>query len=304
MSAEYENMTTSELLAELSEVSGLPLSLKAGTGDDDPAMRTKLLNLLIACRSTLDRNAVLTRFLTGQISYDDFRRHFPHFATEEAGKLPLVLFVIAFREEADDTVESILTGLFPPPRNVLVRVDGRTAVLVREPEGETSEEALYEEATAMYETLQTEAMTTVTIAWDAPVTGPSRLPESFSRAVSVLRIGHLFSMEEPCIGYRSLGLNKLIARLPKEACEEYLAEQFPDFSFKDLPAETVNTINTLFDNGLNLAETARSLYVHRNTLVYRIEKFSRESGLDLRDFDDAVRCRMGMLLTKLLDGGE
>ncbi len=118
-----------------------------------------------------------------------------------------------------------------------------------------------------------------------------------------MRIRDLFGMEASCTGYRTLGLSKLVSRLPKDACEEYLAEQFPNFSFNDLSSETVNTINTLFDNGLNLAETARSLYVHRNTLVYRIEKFSKESGLDLRNFDDAVRCRLGMLITKLVNAG-
>lgn len=79
-----------------------------------------------------------------------------------------------------------------------------------------------------------------------------------------------------------------------------MEDEFHGFSFSDLSTESTNTIKTLFDNGLNIAETARALYLHRNTLVYRLEKFHKESGMDLRLFDDAVKCKTGMMLNELL----
>ena len=300
MTEDFESMTTEELLATFSDVTGVPFRVAAKALDED-TLRSRLSAILQVYRSAVDRNEIFMRFLTGQIDADGFRPNFPHFSSEAAETEPMALFLLELTGgDAADTM-SVLAGLFPPPRNSLVRAGDRQMVLITEPGGMVSGEDLASTAAMIHDTLQTEGMASATVAYDAAVIGFRELPASYSRTVAAMHIRDLFGMEDPCTGYRTLGLSKLVSRLPKDACEEYLAEEFPDFSFSDLPSETINTINTLFDNGLNLAETARSLYVHRNTLVYRIEKFSKESGLDLRNFDDAVRCRIGMLITKLVN---
>lgn len=300
MNDEFESMTIEEMIGMLSDLSGVPFSISEGKLDE-ATLRARLSSLLSVYRSAVDQNEIFIRFLTGQIATDDFRPNFPHFANDGAENTPMALFLISVTSgDAADTL-SILAGLFPPPRNSLVRIDEKTMVLIHEPGSTSSDEELAGIANMIHETLQTEGLVSSCVAYDRCVTGFQALPASYSRAVAALHITTLFSLADPCPGYRTLGLNKLVSRLPKDACEEYLAEQFPGFSFSELSSETISTINTLFDNGLNLAETARSMYVHRNTLVYRIEKFSKESGLDLRNFDDAVRCRMGMLITKFLN---
>ncbi len=300
MTEDFDSMTTEELLALFSDVTGVPFQVAPGTLDED-TLRARLSTILQVYRNAVDKNEIFMRFLTGQMDADDFRANFPHFSGEAAEAEPMALFLLEVTGgDMTDTL-SVLTGLFPPPRNTLVRVNDREMLLITEPGEMVSGDDLASTAAMIYDTLQTEGMVSARVAYDAAVAGFRALPASYSRTAAAMRIRDLFGMEASCTGYRTLGLNKLLSRLPKDACEEYLEEQFPDFSFNDLSSETVNTINTLFDNGLNLAETARSLYVHRNTLVYRIEKFSKESGLDLRNFDDAVRCRMGMLITKLVN---
>ena len=300
MNEDFESMSTEEMVAALSEASGIPFQIAEGEMDE-ATLRARLSALLHVYRSASDRNEIFVRFLTGQTPAEDFRPNYPHFTTDAAESDPMALFVISITSgDAADTL-SILAGLFPPPRNTLVRIDEKTIVLIHEPGEGISADELASIANMIHETLQTEGLVSSCVAYDAVVTGFRALPASYTRAAAALHITSLFALPEPCPGYRTLGLNKLVSRLPKDACEEYLAEQFPGFSFSELSSETINTINTLFENGLNLAETARSMYVHRNTLVYRIEKFSKESGLDLRNFDDAVRCRIGMLITKFLD---
>lgn len=295
-------MTTEEMLALFSDVTGIPFRVAPGALDED-TLRTRLSAILQVYRNAVDKNEIFMRFLTGQIGADDFRPNFPHFSGEAAEAEPMALYLLKLTGGDMADTMSVLTGLFPPPRNTLVRAGEKQMVLITEPGEMVSGEDLASTAAMIHDTLQTEGMVSALVAYDAAVTGFRELPASYSRTVAAMRIRDLFGMEASCTGYRTLGLSKLVSRLPKDACEEYLAEQFPNFSFNDLSSETVNTINTLFDNGLNLAETARSLYVHRNTLVYRIEKFSKESGLDLRNFDDAVRCRLGMLITKLVNAG-
>ena len=101
---------------------------------------------------------------------------------------------------------------------------------------------------------------------------------------------------EQVYGYHRLGLGKLIYSLPKETCEDFLKDHLGGFNLTDLDPETKNTIKVFFDSGLSLAETARSLYVHRNTLVYRIEKLEKQCGLDIRKFDDAIVMKIALMI--------
>ena len=298
MEKDYSGKTEEKLLEELRKESGLPLTLDEGVSLDDEGRR-RLETLLFDLKSASDRDAVLMRFLTGTAGKDELSRAFPRFCRSLSGENAVFsVFLIRMESErkSPDSVFSVLSGLFPAPRNLISRVDESTFAVV----ADGADENAAETASMIRDTLSSEALTAVRVGYDNKKCGTDLLPRAFSNARSALLIADMFSLEEGCVSYGELGLSKLLSRVPAEDCSRYLEEEFDGFDFSSISSETMNTINTLFDKGLNIAEAARELYVHRNTLVYRIEKFEHESGLDLRNFDDAVRCRIGLLLSKRL----
>ena len=124
------------------------------------------------------------------------------------------------------------------------------------------------------------------------------LADSYKEAQTAIEVGKVFDTEKSIINYENLGLGRLIYQLPTTLCEIFLSEVFKKNSIDALDQETLFTINKFFENNLNVSETSRKLFVHRNTLVYRLDKVQRQTGLDLRKFDDAVTFKMMMLLGK------
>ena len=288
--------TEEKLIEELRKESGLPLSLEEGAVLDDEG-RKRLSELLMNIKSVSDKDAVLVRFLTGAAEKDELSRAFPRFFRSVSGE-NAQFFVFLIRTENEkssgDPVFSVLTGLFPAPKNLISRADDKTIVVVASGIDEDASDIAF----MISDTLSSEALTAVRVGYDNKKCTIDLLPRAFSNARSAIFIADMFSLEESCVAYGELGLSKLLSKVPKEDCSRYLEEEFHGFDFSTISSETMNTINTLFEKGLNISEAARELYVHRNTLVYRIEKFEHDSGLDLRDFDDAVRCRIGLLLSK------
>lgn len=298
MEKDYSKKTEEELIEELRKESGLPLSIEDGASLDDEGKK-RLCALLENLKSASDRDAVLMRFLTGSAGKDEFSRAFQRFTRSFSGEeayFSVFLVRTESEKKSQESVLSVLSGLFPAPKNLISRSDDSTFVVVAGAiDGEASDTAFM-----IRDTLSAEALTAVRVGYDKKKKGIDTLPRSYSNARSALLIADMFALEDGCVAYSELGLSKLLSKVPAEDCRRYLEEEFDGFDFSSISSETMNTINTLFDKGLNIAEAARELYVHRNTLVYRIEKFEHESGLDLRDFDDAVRCRIGLLLSKRL----
>ena len=286
MEKDYSGKTEEELLNELRKESGLPLSLEEGAALDDEG-RKRLSELLISIKSASDKEAVLIRFLTGAAERDELSRAFPRFFRAVSGEN---------EQKSGDPVFSVLSGLFPAPKNLISKADDKTFVVVASGIDEDASDIAF----MISDTLSSEALTAVRVGYDNKKSSLELMPQAFSNARSAILIADMFSLEDACVAYGDLGLSKLLSKVPKEDCSRYLEEEFQGFDFSTISSETMNTINTLFEKGLNISEAARELYVHRNTLVYRIEKFEHDSGLDLRDFDDAVRCKIGLLLSKRL----
>ena len=115
-----------------------------------------------------------------------------------------------------------------------------------------------------------------------------------------LEVGKVFDTEKVIVSYDNLGIARLIYQLPTTLCEMFLREVFKKNSIDSLDQETLFTIQRFFENSLNVSETSRKLFVHRNTLVYRLEKIKRLTGLDLREFDDAIIFKVALMVKKYL----
>lgn len=148
--------------------------------------------------------------------------------------------------------------------------------------------------------LGAEAMTQAWVAYSNTADDLRELSSAYKEARTALEIGKIFYAERAVFGYRTLGIGRLIYQLPVSICEMFIEEIFGDESLDSIDGETLAIIRTFFENNLNLSETSRQLYVHRNTLVYRFEKIQKKFGLDLRTFEDAMTFKLAMLVAGYL----
>jgi len=130
------------------------------------------------------------------------------------------------------------------------------------------------------------------------------LADSFKKAQISVEIGKVFDEDKTVLNFESLGIGRLIYQLPTTLCEMFLSEVFKKGSIESLDEETLFTIDKFFENNLNVSVTARKLFVHRNTLVYRLEKIRKLTGLDLREFDNAIVLKMALMVKKYLRSRE
>ena len=133
-----------------------------------------------------------------------------------------------------------------------------------------------------------------------PISNIKDLASSFKEAQIAMEVGKVFDTEKQVISYDHLGIARLIYQLPTTLCEAFLREVFKQDSIDSLDSETLFTIQRFFENNLNVSETSRGLFVHRNTLVYRLEKIKKLTGLDLRKFDDAIVFKVALMVKKYL----
>ena len=115
-----------------------------------------------------------------------------------------------------------------------------------------------------------------------------------------LEVGKIFYVDKNVIAYSNLGIGRLIYQLPLPLCKMFIKEIFMNTSPDEFDEETLTTINKCFENNLNVSETSRQLYIHRNTLVYRLDKLQRSTGLDLRVFDDAITFKIALMVVKYM----
>ena len=155
-------------------------------------------------------------------------------------------------------------------------------------------------ARSISDTLSSEFFTKVNVGIGTPVVGVKDLARSFKEAQTALEVGKVFDTNKNIVRYATLGIARLIYHLPTTLCETFLKEVFKKNSIESLDHETLFTIQRFFENNLNVSETSRKLFVHRNTLVYRLEKIKKLTGLDLREFDDAITFKVALMVKKYL----
>ena len=150
------------------------------------------------------------------------------------------------------------------------------------------------------DTLGGEFYTKAQVGIGSVITGIKDLARSFREAQAALEVGKVFDTERLIVSYDNLGIARIIYQLPTTLCEQYLREVFKKGSIESLDHETLFTIQKFFENNLNVSETSRKLFVHRNTLVYRLEKIKKLTGLDLREFDHAIIFKVALMVKKYL----
>ncbi|MBR5536058.1 MAG: helix-turn-helix domain-containing protein [Clostridia bacterium] len=202
-------------------------------------------------------------------------------------------------------VRKIIEGIYPDSeKDFVITVDNENIVLVKEVDDNVSPEKLEGIAKTIFDNLQSEALITVTVGIGTVVRGVPDLAKSYKEAQIAIEVGKAFDEEKNVINYENLGIGRLIYQMPTTLCELFLSEVFKTGSIDSLDRETLLTIQKFFENNLNVSETSRQLYVHRNTLVYRLDKVQKITGLDLRILDHAIVFKVAMMVKKYLNNSQ
>ena len=220
-----------------------------------------------------------------------------HFNTEESR----IVFLIKFYGKTDMMPFEMLQNMFPDKsKDYVISVGEHDIVLVKDVKPGTEAKDVEKIATNIADTLSAEFYTKVAIGISTTVENIKDLARAYKEARIALEVGKVFDIERPIMSYENLGIGRLIYQLPTTLCEIFLQEVFKKGSLESLDRETLMTVQAFFENNLNVSETSRKLFVHRNTLVYRLEKIRKLTGLDLREFDHAVTFKVALMVKKYL----
>ncbi len=220
-----------------------------------------------------------------------------HFNTEENR----IVFLIKFYGKTDMMPFEMLQNMFPDKsKDYVISVGEHDIVLVKDIKPGTDMKEIEKIATNISDTLSSEFYTKVNIGISTIVENLKDLARAYKEAQIALEVGKVFETEKNIISYENLGIGRLIYQLPTTLCEMFLQEVFKRGSLESLDRETLMTIQCFFENNLNVSETSRKLFVHRNTLVYRLEKIRKITGLDLREFEHAITFKVALMVKKYL----
>ena len=212
------------------------------------------------------------------------------------------VFVIRPIDERLESVPvDVIQGLFPDRQNdfVLSMGEADVALIHQLPENADGHD-LDKAAQMIGEALKVDGESSVFVGVGTIATHLRDLAKSYKEAQIAIEVGKVFDTERYIVNYENLGIGRLIYQLPTTLCEMFLQEVFKKNPIDALDQETLFTIYKFFENNLNVSETARKLFVHRNTLVYRLEKIKKLTGLDLREFDDAITFKVALMVKKYL----
>ena len=220
-----------------------------------------------------------------------------HFSAEE----PRVAFLIQFHTKGEVLPFDMVQNIFPDEnKDYVISVGEQEIVLVKEVKPNSPTREIEKLAKSIADTLNAEFFTKVSIGIGKPVNNIKDLARSYKEAQVALEVGKVFDTEKDIISYENLGIGRLIYQLPTTLCEMFLQEVFKNGSLESLDRETLMTIHCFFENNLNVSETSRKLFVHRNTLVYRLEKIRKLTGLDLREFEHAITFKVALMVKRYL----
>ena len=245
-------------------------------------------------RGTFVKNIIMDNILPGDIY---IRAKELHFATDA----PRAVFLVRQVGHSDVSTVDILSGIFPDKlQDFVISINESDVAIVKQITPATTAEDLEKIAQSVEDLLRNELFVKSVIGIGTVAEHLRGLADAYKEAQTAIDVGKVFDTERTIINYENLGIGRLIYQLPTTLCEIFLSEVFKKNSIDSLDYETLFTINKFFENNLNVSETSRKLFVHRNTLVYRLEKIKKLTGLDLREFDHAIIFKVALMVRKYL----
>ena len=278
--------------------------LLANGDSDDVYMVGKIAsfqiqNLLVAYKERFDKDNFIKNLLLDNLLLVDIynRAKKLHIETE----VRRVVFIVETNREKDGNELEKIRSLFGgKSKDFVTAVDEKNIIVVKEVADNEGYEELGKTAEVIVNLFRPDADTDVHVAYGTIVNEIKEVSRSYKEARMALDVGKIFFEERDVIAYSTLGIGRLIYQLPIPLCKMFIKEIFDGKSPDDFDEETLTTINKFFENSLNVSETSRQLYIHRNTLVYRLDKLQKYTGLDLRVFEDAITFKIALMVVKYM----
>jgi len=246
-------------------------------------------------KATFIKNIISDNILPGDVYV---RAKELHFSTD----VPRVVFLARQVDKTDVTAIEVLQNMFPDrQKDFVLSLTETDLVLIKEMQQDYENEELFAVAQSIEQTMQKELGVKVVVGIGTTAKHLRELADRYKEAQVAIEVGKVFDDDKSIIHYENLGLGRIIYQLPTTLCEMFLSEVFKKNPIEALDQETLYTINKFFENNLNVSETSRKLFVHRNTLVYRLEKIKKLTGLDLREFDHAIIFKVALMVKKYLN---
>lgn len=259
----------------------------------------QIQNLLVAYKERYDKDNFIKNLLLDNLLLVDIynRAKKLHIETEARR----VVYIIETKNEKDANALETVRGLFAgKTKDFITAVDEKNIILVKEVKQNETYEDLNKTAKVILDMLNTEAMTKVHVAYGTIINEIKDVSRSYKEAKMAMDVGKIFYSDRNVVAYNNLGIGRLIYQLPMPLCKMFIKEIFEGKSPDDFDDETLTTINKFFENSLNVSETSRQLYIHRNTLVYRLDKLQKSTNLDLRVFEDAITFKIALMVVKYM----
>ncbi len=277
---------------------------------DDVYMISKLAtfqlqSLIVAYKERYDKDNFIKNLLLDNLLLVDIYNRAKKLHVEVNARR--VVFLIATDNDLEDIEKNefisleVIRSLFAArTRDFITAVDEKSIILVKELRPAESYEDLYKTAKMIRDMLNTEALTNVHVAFGTIVEELKDVSRSYKEARMAMDVGNVFYGDRDIMAYNNLGIGRLIYQLPVPLCNMFINECFKGLALEDFDEETLTTIAKFFENSLNISETSRQLFIHRNTLVYRLDKLQKSTGLDLRVFEDAITFKIAIMVSKYM----
>ena len=272
--------------------------------DEDTYMVGKLAafqiqSLIVAYKERFDKDSFIKNLLLDNLLLVDIynRAKKLHIA---ANARRVVFLVDTAQEKDNASMECIRSLLGTKTGDFITAVDEKSIIVVKELASEEGYQEMEKTAKQILNVLPAEKQEVSHIAYGTIVEEIKEVSRSYKEARMAMDVGRIFFEEKNIIAYSSLGIGRLIYQLPIPLCKMFIKEIFENKSPDDFDEETLVTINKFFENSLNVSETSRQLYIHRNTLVYRLDKLQKSTGLDLRVFEDAITFKIALMVVKYM----
>jgi carbohydrate diacid regulator len=259
----------------------------------------QIQNLLVAYKERFDKdNFIKNLLLDNLLLVDIYNRAKKLHIDTEARRIVFTLEIDG--EKENSSLEHVRTLFSTRPNDFITAIDEKSVIVVKELAPQEGYQEMDKIAETILDCLGEDKKKDALIAYGTIVNELKEVSRSYKEARMALNVGKIFFEERKVIAYSSLGIGRLIYQLPIPLCKMFIREIFENKSPDDFDDETLITINKFFENSLNVSETSRQLYIHRNTLVYRLDKLQKSTGLDLRVFEDAITFKIALMVVKYM----
>ena len=256
-------------------------------------------SLMMAYKDRLDRNNFVKNLLLDNLLLVDIYSRAKKLGV--AISASRIVYLIETAVDSDSSALEILKGIFPDrQKDFVTAVDEASIILIKDLESPDDPFEVENIAHMIVDTLTTEAMNRVRVSIGGMVSDLKNVSSSYKEARLAQEVGHIFEPDKRIVNYESLGIGRLIYQLPPPLCKIFINEMFQGFSIADIDDEMFMTVTKFFENDLNVSETSRELFIHRNTLVYRLDKLQKLTKLDLRKFTDAITFKIALMVNRYM----